>query len=254
LPVFSAESVVLRTYRYGEADRIVVFLTSDRGKRRGVAKNASKSRRRFGGALEPLTLGRATYVEREGRELVRLERIEPRQTPLGSVASLDAGEAARTLGYASYFAELIDEWAPDGSPNERVFRLGTAVAGALGQGQSVQGLARYFEYWLLKLEGVYPAIDRCPRCHGHLAAGAVLSLADRAYHCRECRGGSLRLSAEAMRFLRSLRGRTPLEVVGNEMATDAMMEIERAHERLIGLHLEKTLRSVRVVKDLGTHL
>jgi DNA repair protein RecO (recombination protein O) len=254
MPVFSAESLVLRTYRYGEADRIVVFLTADRGKKRGVAKHASKSRKRFGGALEPLTQGRATYVEREGRDLVRLDRIEPRETPLGAVAGLDAGDAARTLGYASYFAELIDEWAPDDAPNERVFRLGMAVAAAIGRGPSVEGLARYFEYWLLKLEGVYPAIDRCPRCGQGLNAGAALSVADRAYVCRTCQAGAGRLSAGAMAFLGSLRGRTPLDVVAGHASGETLVELERVHERLIAMHLEKTLRSVRVVKELGTHL
>ena len=34
---YSSDALILRTYRYGEADRIVVFLTEDRGKRRGVA-------------------------------------------------------------------------------------------------------------------------------------------------------------------------------------------------------------------------
>ena len=59
----TADALILRTYRYGEADRVVVFLTEDRGKKRGVAKNATKSRRRFGGGLESLSRGRATYVE-----------------------------------------------------------------------------------------------------------------------------------------------------------------------------------------------
>ena len=81
--VYSADALVLRTYRYGEADRIVVFLTEDRGEeaRRGQ-KCVTPSRRRFGAALEPLTRGRATYVEREHRELVRLDRVEPHRTPL----------------------------------------------------------------------------------------------------------------------------------------------------------------------------
>ena len=51
----TADALILRTYRLGESDRIVVFLTRDRGKKRGVAKNARQSRRRFGGALEPMT-------------------------------------------------------------------------------------------------------------------------------------------------------------------------------------------------------
>ena len=61
MPVYKSEALILRTYKLGEADRIVVFLTRDRGKKRGVAKNALKSRRRFMGALEPLTRGRVAY-------------------------------------------------------------------------------------------------------------------------------------------------------------------------------------------------
>src|ERR1044071_6296545 len=102
---YSSDALVLRTYRYGEADRIVVFLTEDRGKKRGVAKNATKSRRRFGAALEPLTGGRAAYVEHENRELVRLDRIEPKVSPLSAAAGRDAESAAHVLGYAGYFAE-----------------------------------------------------------------------------------------------------------------------------------------------------
>src|SRR6185437_9782014 len=118
--VHSSDALVLRTYRYGEADRIVVFLTADRGKKRGVAKNASKSRRRFGAALEPLTQGRVAYVEREHRELVRLDRVEPRRSPLGAVTGRASAEGAQVLGQAVYFAELLDEWAPEGHANDRL--------------------------------------------------------------------------------------------------------------------------------------
>ena len=68
MQTYSSDALVLRTYRYGEADQIVVFLTEDRGKKRGVAKNATKSRRRFGGGLESLSRGQAAYVEHEMRE------------------------------------------------------------------------------------------------------------------------------------------------------------------------------------------
>jgi DNA repair protein RecO (recombination protein O) len=153
---YSAEALVLRTYRYGEADRIVVFLTEDRGKRRGVARHGTVSRRRFGAALEPFTRGRVTYVEREARDLVRLDRIDLRQSPLGVAAGAE-GDPALRLSHAGYFAELLDEWAPEAAPNERLYRLGAAVGDALARGGSVDAIARYFEYWLLRLEGVYPA-------------------------------------------------------------------------------------------------
>ena len=83
MPLYTADALILRTYKLGESDRIVVFLTRDRGKKRGVAKNARLSRRRFGGALEPMTCGRVGYMEWERRELVLLHYVEPTRSPLG---------------------------------------------------------------------------------------------------------------------------------------------------------------------------
>jgi DNA repair protein RecO (recombination protein O) len=248
---YTTDALVLRTYRYGEADRIVVFLTDDRGKKRGVAKNATKSRRRFGAALEPLTRGRVAYVEREHRELVRIDRIEPRATPLQAASGRSSADAAHVLAHAGYFAELIDEWAPDSAPNERLFRLASGIGEALCRGGSVDALARYFEYWLLRLEGVYPAVDTCPRCRRRvLADGAVLIAGDRTYVCAECAESGPRLSPDAVAFLRSAGGRTPDDVSAAGAPTRALRELERAHHQLIAVHLEKELRSARVVKEL----
>jgi recombinational DNA repair protein (RecF pathway) len=57
------------------------------------------------------------------------------------------------LSHAAYFAELLDEWSPDNAANERLFRLGASVAKSLCAGGAIDALARYFEYWLLRLEG-----------------------------------------------------------------------------------------------------
>src|SRR5690349_16958816 len=111
MPLYTTDALILRTYKLGESDRIVVFLTRDRGKKRGVAKNARQSRRRFGGALEPMTVGRVQYMERERRDLVFLEFVEPQRSPLSAAG----GEA---LGHVGYFAELLDEWAQEADPNE----------------------------------------------------------------------------------------------------------------------------------------
>ena len=148
MPLYTTDALILRTYKLGESDRIVVFLTRYRGKKRGVAKNARQSRRRFGGALEPMTVGRVGYVERERRDLVRLEYVEPKRSPL----AMADGEA---LGHVSYFAELIDEWAQDNDANEPLFRLGASIVEAMAGGVPIDQLARYFEYWLLRLQGVY---------------------------------------------------------------------------------------------------
>jgi DNA repair protein RecO (recombination protein O) len=211
MPLYTTDALILRTYKLGESDRIVVFLTRDRGKKRGVAKNARQSRRRFGGALEPMTYGRVAYVERERRELVRLEYVEPARSPMAAVQ----GEA---LGYAGYFAELIDEWSPDADPNETLFRLGASMVEAMAGGVPIEPLARYFEYWLLRLQGVYEA-----------DAG---------------------LSDEARAFLVTARACSPFALGGVAVSRAALRELEAAHRALIATHLEKDLKSARVLREM----
>jgi len=211
MPLYTTDALILRTYKLGESDRIVVFLTRDRGKKRGVAKNARQSRRRFGGALEPMTCGRVGYLERERRELVRLDYVVPRRSPLSAVD----GEA---LGYVGYFAELIDEWAQEADPNEALFRLGASMVDAIAEGVPIEPLARYFEYWLLRLQGVYEA--------------------------------DARLSDEARAFLGAARGLSPFALAGVAVSRSALGELEASHRALIAMHLEKDLKSVRVLREM----
>src|ERR671911_531225 len=74
MPVYKCEALILRTYKLGEADRIVVFLTRDRGKKRGVAKGARRPRSPFTGGLEPMTRADVQYYEREQRDLPGMRR------------------------------------------------------------------------------------------------------------------------------------------------------------------------------------
>ena len=209
--LYRDEAVVLRTYKLGEADRIVVFLTRDRGKKRGVAPNARKSRKRFGAALEPLTEVRVSYFEKERRELVGLNYAEPVRSPL-SAASAEA------LGYSHYFAELIDEWAAEADVDERLYRLGTSALDALVAGAPVDALARYFECWLLRLQGVYPP--------------------------------DLSVSSAAATFLDGVRKVSPREVESLGASSRVLREIETIHRKLIAMHLEREPRSVRVLNEL----
>jgi DNA repair protein RecO (recombination protein O) len=211
MPLHTTDALILRTYKLGESDRIVVFLTRDRGKKRGVAKNARQSRRRFGGALEPMTCGRVGYVERERRDLVRLDYVEQLRSPLSAID----GEA---LGYVSYFAELIDEWAQEADPNETLFRLGVSMTDAIAAGVPIEPLARYFEFWLMRLQGVYE-LDRG-------------------------------LSAEAQAFLTTARSSSPFALSHVEVPRGALRELEAAHRALIRMHLEKELKSVRVLREM----
>ncbi|MFN2444256.1 MAG: DNA repair protein RecO [Vicinamibacterales bacterium] len=211
MPLHTADALVLRTYKLGEADRIVVFLTRDRGKKRGVAQGARRPRSRFSGALEPLTEVRLAYFEWERRELVSLNYAEPIQSPLRA-------PNPEALGYSHYFAELIDAWAADADPDERMFRLGASVLEALAQGTEVEPLARYFECWLLRLQGVYPA--------------------------------DLDLSRGAGAFVEGTRRVSPTDVASLSASAHVLSELEHAHRGIIEGHLERELKSVKVVNEI----
>ena len=226
VPLYTADALILRTYKLGEADRIVVFLTRDRGKKRGVAKGARRPRSKFAAALEPLTEVRVAYFEKEQRELVGLNYAETVRSPLAFAMDSTAGPAHASpnehidaLGYLSYFAELLDEWAQEADVDDRLYRLGTSMLDALSAGAPVEPLARYFEYWLLRLQGVYP----------------------------EGRGT---LSDDAVAFLAASRSVTPQHVGDLPVPRGVLKELENVHRALITMHLEKTLKSDRVIREL----
>ena len=220
MPLHTAEALVLRTYKLGEADRIVVFLTRDRGKKRGVAKGARRQRSPFAGALEPLTEVRVAYFESERRELVGLNYAETVRSPL-LMATATPAASTQTSHYmlVEYFAELLDEWAQDSDADDRLYRLGASMLDALTAGAPPEPLARYFEYWLLRLQGVYP----------------------------ETRGT---LSPDAVRFLTAVRAVPPHEVGGVPADARVLRELEGIHRALIATHLEKSLKSDRVLREL----
>ena len=230
MPLYTADALVLRTYALGEADRLVVFLTRDRGKKRGVAKSARRPRSRFTGALEPLTEARVAYFESARRELVGLNYAETIRSPLelmsgvweSSPAKLSRAATEDGLTYAAYFAELLNEWAQEADADERLYRLGASMLDALSAGAPVEPLARYFEYWLLRLQGLYP-------------------------------DGKDSLSAEARAFLTAARTVAPHDIGTVAVDTRAIRELERVHRALITMHLEKTLKSDRVLRDLRRH-
>lgn len=250
MPVYTSDALILRTYKLGEADRIVVFLTRDRGKKRGVAKGARRPRSRFAGALEPMTRAGVAYYERELRELVRINYVEPVCSAMAAAGHGNQDDLA--LGHVGYFAELIDEWAPDAHADERLYRLGASIVEALAAGASVERLARYFEFWLLRLQGVYPTLSACPECGGAFDGGAVMPPRDERYLCRRCahEAGTV-LTLDALKFLRSASSAAPDVLHQFPLPSDAARGLEIAHRRLITLHLEKELKSARVLRQMG---
>src|ERR1700730_15748241 len=200
-----SEAIVLRTYPLREADLLVTLFTRLEGKVRGVARSAMKSRRRFGGALEPLTYVRAYYEDREGQDLVRLDSCEVLESPLVFEVSYPRAVAP------GHVAELLDELLPDREANDDAFRLALAVLEALRRSDPWMPIT-YFELWMTRLMGYLPELSECIVCGRTLNGSRAFfhALSD-GLVCAEDRGrASSQLPAES-RARAAQMLRAPLE-------------------------------------------
>jgi len=152
-----SEAIVLRSYPLRESDLLVTLFTRLEGKVKGVARAAKKSKRRFGGALEPLTYVRAFYDDRERQELARLDSCEVIESPMASEITY-----ARSVALA-HVAELLDQLMPDREASDAVFRLSLAVIQEL-RGSALWMPLSYFELWMTRLMGFLPELGECVVC------------------------------------------------------------------------------------------
>jgi DNA repair protein RecO (recombination protein O) len=167
------EAFVLDSRGLGESDLIVTLWTENHGRVRAVARAGRGSRRRFGGLLEPMTRVSATWSEREGRELHRLDGLEGRH----SFAPMQADPLVQAA--CAVLADLAAVFTREGQADGPGFRLLGAVLEALEAGRSPWVMLRYFEYWTLRLHGLLPDLEACAVCGRSLAAGAPIRLGSR---------------------------------------------------------------------------
>jgi DNA repair protein RecO (recombination protein O) len=153
-----SESYVLRTYPFREGDLIVSFFTRDQGKLRGVARRARKPKSSFGSGLERLSLVNLTYSQKETRDLVNLYGGELLQSQFDLISSFDASVAL------DYVAELSEHLLPEHEPNERFFRLISAVLSHMHTRVpgAIWAAITYFSLWATQLSGFLPSLAEQP--------------------------------------------------------------------------------------------
>src|ERR1043165_2890012 len=155
----TTDAVVLRSYNLAESDRIVLCLTRSSGLVRAVAKGARRMKSRFGAALEPFTLIKLSFHERENRDLVTLSTAEIIKSHFDLCGNFESGEVL------AYMGEMVAEFAPPHETDERLFRMLSACVDALAERPgSERALTRYFEIWLLRLAGLFPDFRACGAC------------------------------------------------------------------------------------------
>ncbi|MBU6330687.1 MAG: DNA repair protein RecO, partial [Acidobacteria bacterium] len=243
------EGIVLRTYRLGEADRIIVVLTKRRGKVRAVAKGVRKTRSKFGSRLEPMS--HVALQLYEGRELDLITQAE----------SIDHFRALRDdldrLGRAVAMLETADQLAQEGEVNPRLYEMLLGALRTLDGTDSPLVVPAFF-WKVLALEGYRPEVEVCVLCGAAGAAddadaeagggsGAALvafDLDSGGLLCHGCRRGTA-VSPAAVALLQQILGGRLNEALAAPPSA-ATGEVDHLATRAVEHHLERRLRSVTV--------
>ena len=241
-----SEAIILRTYPLREADLLVTFLTRAEGKLRGVARSAKKSKRRFGGALEPLTYVRVYYEDRERSELTRLDSCEVLESPLSSEVTYARAVA---LGHV---AELLDELLPDREPNDAVFRLALSVLARL-RGSDFWLPLTYFELWMTRLMGYLPEFSECIACGRTLNGSRAFfhASSDGLMCANDKRLASSEISTDS-RNIAKLMLRMPVEKVGTAAWSKAQgADLRKCLVQTLQRHIEKKLVTAGMLEKIS---
>jgi DNA repair protein RecO (recombination protein O) len=248
MTVRQGEAVVLRTWPVHEADQIVSLFTREYGKIKGVAKSAARSRRRFGGALEPMTYVRAHYAERPTQELVRLDSFEILHSPLAE--PVDYARAAAL----AFFSEVLEQTLPDHDPHDAVFRLLLSVLEQT-RVDHIWLPITYFALWTTRLMGWLPDLSHCLLCGVSLTGqSAYFHFFSDGLVCVEHRqpgeqGAELTPDSQilAVRIFRSPASALAAEAWPRTRGADLRRFAIQSLER----HLERKLRTVTALSRLS---
>ena len=225
MPARETEAIILKTFPLGEADRLVSFLGRSSGRVRGVAPGARRLKNRYGSTLEILSHVQIWYVERETRDLVRIQQAELLES--FHKAQSDYG-LSTGLAVISEIAERI---LPEHEVSEPMFRLILLAAREVERTGDWHLPLSYFVFWTVRLGGWLPRFDRCVSCGAPFGSKPAFYDAHQpGLFCEKCRHSGMK----------------PLHPEARSLA-------ERfAGERLDGIEYEKSLQlGARELREAG---
>lgn len=206
MPLVKTTAIVLRSRKWGDADRIVTFYSKDRGKIRGVARGARRPKSRFGAALEPFSLCRLNLFEKSGDSLFRISHVDLVR------ASQKLRESLNLIDSAARMVNVVAAITPDGDPDPLLFDTLDQGLTSLHESEDPTFMALLFQIRLLSVTGFRPQTDHCATCgkthfvgdpqFSPVAGGLVclLCAAHQRVRCVALSRGSLSFLQQAIRL------------------------------------------------------
>lgn len=234
MSTYRTQAVVLGSYKFGEADKVVVLLTESYGKIRAVAKGIRKTKSSIGARLEPMSI--VDISLRSGRELDTVDQVKL----VATHAHLRDDFNRLRQGLA--MVETINKITPDRDPVPNLYTLLSRALSALNESTSPLMLAGFF-WRLLAIEGHAPQLDACVSCGGTDGL-TTFNAQDGGIHCSSC-GNGISVSQSAVQVLRLMLGGRMHEALALEESAVTNEVNQMAMEAMEG-HLERRLKSLGV--------
>jgi DNA repair protein RecO (recombination protein O) len=209
-----------------------------------VAKGARKFGNRFGSSLEPMSVVRIFYYEKERKDLVTVSGTDLVES------FFEVHQDFRTSCTLSYFAELVEEFFPARAKEDLVFRLLHSTLQAIREGGDLGLLTRYFEAWFLQISGLLPDFGACRKCRKKLTAGGWLSPKMDGVYCRVCTAWEkYPVEADFAAFIAWVRKNPPPGKGVMPFPAERLAASGKILQSLIVFHLEREPKSLHFLKE-----
>lgn len=237
MPARETEAIILKTFPLGEADRLVSFFGRSSGRIRGVASGARRLKNRYGSTLEVLSHVQLWYVEKETRELVRIQQAELLES--FHKAQSDYG-LSTGLAVISEVSELV---LPEHEVSESMFRLILLSAREIERTGDWNLPLSYFAFWTVRLGGWLPRFDRCALCASPFGSQPAFYGAHQSgLFCEKCRRPGMKaLHFEARDLAERFTGERLDRIAFEPLMRPSAKELREASLAWIEHHIERRL-------------
>jgi DNA repair protein RecO (recombination protein O) len=237
MPARETEAIILKTFPLGEADRLVSFLGRSSGRMRGVAGGARRLKNRYGSTLEILSHVQVWYVEKETRDLVRIQQCDLLES--FHKAQSDYG-LSTALAVISEISELV---LPEHEAAEPMFRLILLAAREIERTGDWPLPLAYFAFWTVRLGGWLPRFDQCSQCGAPFGSEAAYHAPwDEGLFCEKCRRPGMKpLRLAARQIAERFTGERLDRITDLAEQKAAVQELREAALNWIEHHTERKL-------------
>jgi DNA repair protein RecO (recombination protein O) len=243
MPARETEAIILKTFSLGEADRLVSFFGRTSGRMRGVASGARRIKNRYGSTLEILSHVQLWYIEKETRDLVRIQQCELLESFNKSQSDYELSTGLAVV------SEVSEQVLPEHETAESMFRLLLLTVREIERTRVWQLPVSYFAFWAVRLGGWLPQFDRCAACGTPFGSQPAFHASwEAGLLCTKCRRGGMKpLDLEARQLAERFAGTKldklePLPAIEQPVA-----ELREASLNWIEHHTEKRLATRRLL-------